>query len=77
MLYNFLSPAFLLNTTRAAKRTLFPNGYPGPPPPDPTPEEQAETKARLIAWRPQGVLGVWACLSDGMLGLLIVLTFVN
>ncbi|GLB36367.1 putative PXA domain containing protein [Lyophyllum shimeji] len=52
-----LSPAFILSTTRTAKRTLFPNGYPGPPPIEPTPEEQAEIRARLVAWRPSGALG--------------------
>ncbi|KIM47998.1 hypothetical protein M413DRAFT_439689 [Hebeloma cylindrosporum] len=54
MLQNFLSPAFILNTTRTAKRTLFPNGYPAPQPPDPTLEEQAELRARLVAWRGSG-----------------------
>ncbi|CAA7266642.1 unnamed protein product [Cyclocybe aegerita] len=51
MLFNFLSPAFVFNITRTGKRTLFPNGYPGPPPIDPSPEEQAEIRARLLAWR--------------------------
>ncbi|KAJ7597255.1 PXA domain-containing protein [Mycena floridula] len=54
LLMNFLSTAFLLKTTRTAKRTMFPNGYPAPPPVDPTPEEQAEIRANLIAWRGQG-----------------------
>ncbi|KIK57753.1 hypothetical protein GYMLUDRAFT_172065 [Collybiopsis luxurians FD-317 M1] len=43
-----LSTSLLLNITRTAKRTLFPNGYPAPPPIDPTPEEQAETRRRLV-----------------------------
>jgi len=51
-----LSPTFILSTTRTAKRTLFPNGYPGPPPVEPTPEEQAEIRARLVAWRPNSAL---------------------
>ncbi|KAG6861224.1 hypothetical protein C0995_002573 [Termitomyces sp. Mi166 len=51
-----LSSAFILSTTRTAKRTLFPNGYPGPPPIEPTPEEQAEFRARLVGWRPRGAL---------------------
>ncbi|KAJ7293332.1 hypothetical protein C8J57DRAFT_1490757 [Mycena rebaudengoi] len=46
-----LSPKLLLTTTRNAKRTLFPNGYPAPPPVDPTPEEQAQMRARLLAYR--------------------------
>ncbi|KDR85209.1 hypothetical protein GALMADRAFT_53222 [Galerina marginata CBS 339.88] len=54
MLYDFLSPAFVLNTARTAKRTLFPNGYPGPQPPIPSPEEQAEWRAKLVAWRGKG-----------------------
>jgi hypothetical protein len=57
MLSNLLSPAFVLNIIRTSKRTLFPNGYPGPPPVDPTPEEQAELRARLVAWKPKGGLG--------------------
>ncbi|KAJ7130111.1 PXA domain-containing protein [Mycena crocata] len=51
LLSQTLSPKLLLTTTRNAKRTLFPNGYPAPPPPDPTPEEQAQTRARLLAYR--------------------------
>ncbi|KAF8203159.1 PXA domain-containing protein [Pholiota molesta] len=58
MLHQFLSPAFILNTVRLSKRTLFPNGYPGPQPPDPTPEEQAELRARLVAWRGKGGLAL-------------------
>ncbi|KAF8167887.1 PXA domain-containing protein [Crassisporium funariophilum] len=54
LLFNFLSPGFVLNTTRTAKRTLFPNGYPGSPPIDPSPEEQAEMRARLVEWRGKG-----------------------
>jgi hypothetical protein len=53
--------------THLAKRTLFPNGYPGPQPPDPSPEEQAEVRARLVSWRPVGVL----CMS------LFLLQFMN
>ncbi|KAG5648148.1 hypothetical protein DXG03_006102 [Asterophora parasitica] len=56
LLKHQLSPAFILSTTRTAKRTFFPNGYPGPPAIEPTPEEQAEIRARLIAWRPSGAL---------------------
>ncbi|KAF8973783.1 PXA domain-containing protein [Flammula alnicola] len=58
MLHAFLSPAFILGVVRTAKRTLFPNGYPGPQPPDPTPEEQAELRARLVAWRGKGGLAL-------------------
>ncbi|THU94859.1 hypothetical protein K435DRAFT_724260 [Dendrothele bispora CBS 962.96] len=54
LLHNTLSSAFLFNIVRNAKRTLFPNGYPAPPPVDPTPEEQAEIRAKLLAWRPSG-----------------------
>ncbi|PPQ98871.1 hypothetical protein CVT24_003502 [Panaeolus cyanescens] len=60
MLHSFLSPQFLLNTTRIAKRTMFPNGYPGPPPIEPTPEEQAEIRAKLVAWRGSGGLALVA-----------------
>ncbi|TFK76884.1 hypothetical protein BDN72DRAFT_830053 [Pluteus cervinus] len=56
LLSSFLSPAFFLNTTRTAKRTLFPNGYPGPPPIDPTPEEQAHMHSQLVNWRPRGAI---------------------
>ncbi|KAF8349875.1 hypothetical protein F5887DRAFT_1070128 [Amanita rubescens] len=56
LLLTSLSSAFVLNTTRIAKRTLFPNGYPGPPYEDPTPEEQSAIRARLTAIRPTGVL---------------------
>ncbi|KAF4605422.1 hypothetical protein EYR40_004206 [Pleurotus pulmonarius] len=55
-LYNNLSPQFVTNIVRIAKRTLFPNGYPAPPPPDPTPEEQATMRARLVSWKPKGSL---------------------
>ncbi|KAJ7042498.1 PXA domain-containing protein [Mycena alexandri] len=51
LLTQALSPKLLLTTTRNAKRTLFPNGYPAPPPIDPTPEEQAQMRARLLAYR--------------------------
>ncbi|KAJ7630693.1 PXA domain-containing protein [Roridomyces roridus] len=51
LLAQALSPKLLLTITLAAKRTLFPNGYPAPPPPDPTPEEQAQMRARLLAYR--------------------------
>jgi len=51
MLYAFLSPTFVLHTTRTAKKVLFPNGYPGPQPIDPTVEEQAELRRRLVGWR--------------------------
>ncbi|KAF7319955.1 PXA domain-containing protein [Mycena kentingensis (nom. inval.)] len=51
LLTQALSPKLLLTTIRNAKRTLFPNGYPAPPPIDPTPEEQAQMRARLLAYR--------------------------
>lgn len=54
LLQRFLSPSFILNITRLSKRTLFPNGYPGPPPIIPTLEEQAEIRAKLVAWRGRG-----------------------
>ncbi|KAJ3501194.1 hypothetical protein NMY22_g19009 [Coprinellus aureogranulatus] len=54
LLRNFLSPAFILNVTRTSKRTMFPNGYPGPPPIEPTSEEQAHLRAKLLAWRGKG-----------------------
>jgi len=58
LLSDFLSPALILTITKTAKRTLFPNGYPGPPPVDPSPEEQAELRARLLAWRGKGGIGL-------------------
>jgi hypothetical protein len=59
LLSDFLSPALILTITKTAKRTLFPNGYPGPPPIDPSPEEQAELRARLLAWRGKGGIGMF------------------
>ncbi|KAF5337075.1 hypothetical protein D9611_003380 [Ephemerocybe angulata] len=56
LLQGFLSPSFILNIARISKRTLFPNGYPGPPPIDPSPEEQAQIRAKLVAWRGKGPL---------------------
>lgn len=57
LLMTSLNSTFVLNTTRLAKRILFPNGYPGPPYEDPTPEEQTAIRAKLAAIRPTGVLG--------------------
>nr|GAT47903.1 predicted protein [Mycena chlorophos] len=57
LLMQALSPKLLLTTIRNAKRTLFPNGYPAPPPIDPTPEEQAQMRARLLAYRGESL---WA-----------------
>ena len=62
----FLSPARVLSTVRAAKRTFFPNGYPAPSPPDPTPDEQAALRARVVALRPPP--GVIALLAPLLLG---------
>jgi len=56
LLMTSLSSTFMLNLTRAAKRTLFPNGYPGPPMEEPTLDEQAAIRAKLIAMRPSGAL---------------------
>ncbi|KAG5724189.1 hypothetical protein E4T56_gene15290 [Termitomyces sp. T112] len=66
LLQSQLSPAFILSITRTAKRTLFPTGYPAPTLIDPTPEEQAEFRARLVAWRPRGALAT--CLLPLLLG---------
>ena len=63
LLSDFLSPALILTTIKTAKRTLFPNGYPGPPPVDPSPEEQAELRARLLAWRGKGGIGMFLSFS--------------
>lgn len=65
LLLNTLSPAFILNITRLSKRTLFPNGYPGPQPQEPTLEEQAEIRAKLVAWRGKGVLSYFLPLILG------------
>ncbi|KAI0936114.1 hypothetical protein AcV5_004335 [Taiwanofungus camphoratus] len=43
-----LSAAHLAGAVRAARRALFPEGWPGPPPPDPTPEEQAALREELV-----------------------------
>ncbi|KXN89819.1 PXA domain protein 1 [Leucoagaricus sp. SymC.cos] len=56
ILYSMLSPGFILNLVRLNKRTMFPNGYPGPPPIDPTPEEQVVLRRRLVEWRGTGGL---------------------
>ncbi|KAI0336012.1 hypothetical protein GY45DRAFT_1350311 [Cubamyces sp. BRFM 1775] len=37
----------LASIVRAARRALFPEGWPAPPPVDPTPEEQVEMRERL------------------------------
>ncbi|OBZ78901.1 PXA domain protein 1 [Grifola frondosa] len=42
-----LSPTSLISAVRAARRALFPEGWPAPPPPDPTPEEQVALRAEL------------------------------
>ncbi|KAH7912563.1 PXA domain-containing protein [Hygrophoropsis aurantiaca] len=48
MLYTHaLSPPSMLTVLRLSKRTLFPNGYPGPPPADPSPEEQFIIRQQL------------------------------
>lgn len=43
-----LSAPSLLSVVRLSKRTLFPNGYPGPPPVDPTAEEQVVIREELV-----------------------------
>jgi hypothetical protein len=63
LLSDFLSPALILTTIKTAKRTLFPNGYPGPLPVDPSPEEQADLRARLLAWRGKGGIGMFLSFS--------------
>lgn len=60
LIERFLSPTFILNIARLSKRTLFPNGYPGPQPIEPTPEEQAQIRAQLVAWRGKGALGLFS-----------------
>lgn len=61
MLQRFFSQEFLLKIVRIGKRTLFPNGYPAPPPIDPTPQEQAEMRAKLLAWKGHGAAGISTC----------------
>ena len=68
LLSDFLSPALILNVTKTAKRTLFPNGYPAPPPVDPSPEEQAELRARLLAWRGKGGIGMFLSFHEKSTG---------
>ncbi|KAG2123573.1 PXA domain-containing protein [Suillus clintonianus] len=43
-----LCASSILFVLRLSKRTLFPNGYPGPPPIDPTPEEQIIIRQQLL-----------------------------
>ncbi|KAG1769636.1 PXA domain-containing protein [Suillus occidentalis] len=43
-----LCASYMLFVLRLSKRTLFPNGYPGPPPIDPTPEEQTIIHQQLL-----------------------------
>ncbi|KAF8559416.1 hypothetical protein OG21DRAFT_1503318 [Imleria badia] len=43
-----LSASALLSAVRVSKRTLFPNGYPGPPPVDPTAEEQVVIREEVV-----------------------------
>jgi hypothetical protein len=43
-----LCASSILFVLRLSKRTLFPNGYPGPPPIDPTPEEQIIIHQQLL-----------------------------
>ncbi|CCM02213.1 uncharacterized protein FIBRA_04293 [Fibroporia radiculosa] len=42
-----LSVPRLIDLVRAARHTLFPEGWPGPAPPDPSPEEQVALRAEL------------------------------
>lgn len=50
----------LTNIVRNARRTLFPEGWPGSPPVEPTPEEQVEIREslrrRLVARIPGGLI---------------------
>ena len=49
MLYTYvLSTSSILAVVRLSKRTLFPNGHPGPPPVDPTAEEQVVIREELV-----------------------------
>ena len=49
VLYSYvLSASTILSVVRLSKRTLFPNGYPGPPPVDPTAEEQVAIRKELV-----------------------------
>ncbi|KAH9049470.1 PXA domain-containing protein [Lactarius hengduanensis] len=45
---SFLTPVQVTGLVSAAKRALFPNGYPAQSPPDPTPEEQAVLRSELV-----------------------------
>ncbi|EIW64865.1 uncharacterized protein TRAVEDRAFT_33600 [Trametes versicolor FP-101664 SS1] len=57
-----LSTHALASGVRAARRALFPEGWPATPPPDPTLEEQAELRARLCRRLVDSVpspLGLW------------------
>lgn len=60
IIHRTISPLLILNVVRIGKRTLFPNGYPGPAPIDPTPEEQAQILAKLLAWRGRGGAGQYS-----------------
>jgi hypothetical protein len=68
LLSDFLSPALILTIVKTAKRTFFPNGYPAPPPIDPSPEEQAELRAKLVAWRGKGGIGMFLSFHEKSTG---------
>ncbi|PFH54679.1 hypothetical protein AMATHDRAFT_222 [Amanita thiersii Skay4041] len=57
IIMSFFSSTFILDIIRLSKRTLFPNGYPLPAEDDPSLEEQAEIRARLVAYQPTGLWG--------------------
>ncbi|KAF9454917.1 hypothetical protein P691DRAFT_654969 [Macrolepiota fuliginosa MF-IS2] len=65
LLYTTLSPGFILNLVRLSKRTMFPNGYPGPPLIEPTAEEQMALREKLVGWRGSGALSHLAPLLLG------------
>ncbi|KAI0321118.1 PXA domain-containing protein [Amylostereum chailletii] len=50
-----LAPHRLVGIVSAAKRALFPNGYPAQAPPDPTSEEQLAIRSMLIARITSGI----------------------
>lgn len=60
---------------RAARRALFPEGWPGPPPPDPTPEEQAALREELVQRLLASVPGASGIYPTGLREGLIELPF--
>jgi hypothetical protein len=53
-----LRPSLVTSIVRSAKKSLFPDGWPGPPPIEPTPEEQVEIRRALVKGLTERIPGV-------------------